>query len=188
MKHFLMGLALLLCQLTLSGQDSSGTAKFSQDYKVKYDVVSLGLGIGIDHGGIGGSFTGYPIKQVGLFGGFGYALAGVGLVAGAKFRFISEQKFTKWAPFVEGMYGYNTAIAVTNAQEYNKLFYGPTFGAGVTFRFNPMKSGGLHLGLLIPLRGAEVDRYITELKSKGVEFPTELVPFAISIAYMMVLK
>ena len=189
MKHLLIIFSILLIHFGVRGQDTTRAAiAMNQRSEIKYDELTLGIGLGIDHGGIGANLCGYPLKDLGIFGGFGYALAGVGLEAGVKYRFISKDKFTKWAPFVEGMYGYNAAIAVTNAQEYNKLFYGPTFGAGVTFRPNPLKSGGLHMALLIPVRGSDVDEYISELKTKGVVFKNELIPFAISVAYITVLK
>jgi hypothetical protein len=39
------------------------------------DVFTLGLGFGQDYGGFGGNITVYPQKNIGLFVGFGDALA-----------------------------------------------------------------------------------------------------------------
>ena len=58
------------------------------------DKVSIGIGAGLDFGGFGGNVINFPIKNVGIFGGVGYALAGaefqnrlfpVGISVGYKF-------------------------------------------------------------------------------------------------------
>ncbi len=36
------------------------------------DVVAIGLGVGLDYGGIGVNLTVYPQKNIGLFAGIGY--------------------------------------------------------------------------------------------------------------------
>jgi hypothetical protein len=194
MKAFLFTAAFLCLQALVYGQDAvtginnHASGKIPGRDEVNYDVIDLGLGLGLDYGGIGGNLTVYPDKHLGIFAGFGYALAGVGLNGGVKFRFVSADKFTKWAPFLTAMYGYNAAIVITNAQELNKLFYGPTIGAGVGFRPHSTSSGGFSMGLLVPFRSASVDNYINYLKKRGTIFTSELIPIGITIGYIFILQ
>jgi hypothetical protein len=167
-------------------------AVYSQDTLVVesrvFDKASFGLGIGLDHGGIGGNFTIYPQKNIGLFGGLGYAFAGAGYNVGAKIRLASEKHTSSMTPFLIGMYGYNAAVAVMNATQFNKLFYGTTIGIGADFKSRPTKKGYWSFALLIPIRGSQVDNYIKDLKNNhSVEFKNELFPIAISAGYRFIL-
>ena len=147
------------------------------------DKVSLGLGLGLDYGGIGGNLLVYPQENFGLFGGVGYAIAGAGYNVGAKIRFLSE-KNPRTHFYLMGMYGYNAAIAVTNATKYNKLFYGPSFGIGIDTGKRSYKKGYWTLALLVPVRDSEVNDYIDYLEDDiGVEFKNGLWPIAFSVAY-----
>src|SRR5215467_12201607 len=87
------------------------------------DVVSLGLGLGFDYGGIGANVTVYPTKNIGLFFGGGYVIAGFSYNAGLRYRFISK-KPSVVDPFFMAMYGYNAAVAVSDNKDLNKVFYG----------------------------------------------------------------
>ncbi len=104
------------------------SAVHSQESIVKQirviDKFTFGIGGGLDYGGFGGNLLLYPQKNFGLFVGGGYALAGFGFNAGAKIRYIKDEQASKFTPYFMGMYGYNAAIAVTDATEFNKLFYG----------------------------------------------------------------
>ncbi len=151
------------------------------------DKASLGLGMGFDYGGFGGNFLFYPIPKVGLFLGVGYPLAGLGYNFGARFRFVSKNS-GKVTAYLIGMYGYNAAIYVADAKEYNKLFYGPTFGFGIDTRHNPKKAGYWSFALLVPIRSAEVDKYMNDLKNNhNIEFKNSLPPVGFSIGYRIVL-
>lgn len=152
----------------------------------KYTLAStLGVGAGLDYGGIGANLLYYPTAKLGVFGGFGYAFAGVGYNFGAKFRLIANKEFPKINPYLTAMYGYNAAIAVKDATQFNKIFYGPTVGAGIDFNPNSAKKSGYwSLAILVPIRSSEVDKYFDYLKySKGIKFENELFPIAISLGY-----
>ena len=154
----------------------------------KPDIFSLGVGLGLDYGGLlGVNLTAYPQKNIGFFAGGGIALAGFGYNVGAKLRYVTtNQKKVKFIPFFVGMYGYNSAIVVVNAPDYNKLFYGVTLGFGCDIRF---KKGYLSAALLIPIRGDDVDNYITDLQNKyHVNFQNDLLPMAFSIGYKFILN
>lgn len=153
------------------------------------DQISIGIGGGLDYGGFGGNMTFYPAKSVGVFGGVGYALAGVGFNAGVKFRYIPDKPDAKVHPFGLAMYGYNAAIAVLNASQHNKLFYGPTFGAGIDFHRNPMKRGYWSFAIFVPIRNSEVNEYIEHLENNyGADFQTGLFPIAGSIGYRFIIQ
>jgi hypothetical protein len=157
--------------------------------QISFDKTSLGIGLGMDYGGIGGSLLFYPQRNFGLFAGGGYALAGFGYNVGAKLRFISATTTSKLSLYLIGMYGYNAAIAVTNATQYSKFFYGPTFGFGFDLRSRPESKGYLTLALLIPIRSSDVKDYIDYLKnSRGVDFKNSLIPVGISIGYRFILN
>jgi hypothetical protein len=148
------------------------------------DKTAFGIGAGFDYGGIGVNLTGYANKNVALFGGVGYAIAGAGFNGGIKIRFATESRIV---PFLTGMYGYNAAVAVTNATQYNKIFYGPSFGFGLDFRGRPEKRGYWSLALLVPVRGSDVDNYLNDLRSKGVVIGS-LPSVAVSIGYRFIIN
>lgn len=151
------------------------------------DKTSFGIGGGLDYGGIGANLLVYTNKNFGLFGGMGYALTGIGFNAGAKFRFISKKNNTD--PYILAMYGYNAAIKIQNESQYNKLFYGPSFGFGLDIRSKLMNKSYLTMALLVPIRGSTVNEYIDDLKSNhGVEFKTKLTPIMFSIGYRFVIN
>ncbi len=162
------------------------------------DVFALGLGFGLDYGGLGINFTAYPHKYIGVFAGGGIAFAGIGYNVGAKIRFVKvSKKKVQLIPFAIGMYGYNTAIIVLSnpanstassagVTDYSRLFYGPSFGFGADVRF---RKGYISASLLFPIRGDDVDNYITDLQNKHhVNFQNDLLPVAFSIGYRFVLN
>lgn len=179
---FILVIGLFLLVQQAEGQTSSLSP-------VTIDVTSLGIGFGLDYGGMGGSIMFYPQKSVGLFAGAGYAFAGLGFNAGVKFRLISDKSTSFFAPHALAMYGYNAAIGVSNATHLNKIFYGLSLGIGLDFRFNQAKKNYWTTSLLIPLRKAEVNDYIDLLKSDyGVEFENELTPVTFSFGYRIMLN
>lgn len=156
---------------------------------VAFDKLTLGIGLGMDYGGIGGSLLLYPHKNIGIFGALGYAFAGVGYNVGIKVRTLSEKHWSRTSVFGVCMYGYNAAVKVTNATELNRFFYGPTIGSGIDVRSKRNKNNYWTFTALIPFRSSEVDEYVDYLKlNRNVEFKNELVPFAISIGYRIKLN
>jgi hypothetical protein len=151
-------------------------------FERKIDKVSVGIGLGLDYGGIGINLTAYPIKYVGLFAGMGTNIIGFGFNAGAKFRYVSRS--TTISPYATVMHGYNTVILVENASRYNKVFYGITYGLGMDFRLSSRSNNYFSLGLAIPQRGSDVQKYFDDLKlNHGVVFNNELPAVQISLGY-----
>ena len=126
---------------------------------IPFDKASIGPGLGLDYGGIGLNFTLYPQQNIGLFAGFGYAIAGLGYNVGAKYRHIPSNTATV-LPYLIAMYSYNTAIQVKNANGFNKHFYGTTVGVGLELHSKSISRGYWTMAMLVPIRDSEVEKYI----------------------------
>jgi hypothetical protein len=77
-----------LCAILVSSGFCS-TAQIQKDKVVvntDYSKFHLGLGAGMDYGGLGFKAEYLPIKYLGIFGGVGYNLKDPGLNAGIHFR------------------------------------------------------------------------------------------------------
>jgi hypothetical protein len=147
------------------------------------DIFVVGLGIGLDYGGIGVNLLTYPTRNVGLFAGFGYALAGFGYNGGLKLRILNKPTAPAYA-YILAMYGYNASVKVKGNSSYNRLFYGPSAGIGVETTANEQRRGQWSVALLLPFRGEDPENYINSLKSVGVDFGNrKLFPVTISLGY-----
>ena len=148
------------------------------------DKSSLGIGLGLDYGGYGACFTIYPQKNIGVFGGIGYALAGLGYNVGLKARVLFNNKKPSASLFVAGMYGYNTAFKIKNLGTLNKIFYGPSLGIGLETAVKPQKAGVWAFAVYVPIRSQEALDYQEYLKSRPfLDMKNDLLPIAISIGY-----
>lgn len=168
------------------------TTIHAQDYLPKaktYDGTSIGVGVGQDFGGVGIGVLHYGnYKYVGIFGGVGYTPAGIGLNGGLKVRLISSNVRAKVNPFVLGMYGYTTALSVSNDTQLNKIFYGPTIGLGLDLKFRQYSRGFWTLALLFPTDKTKAYDYMQYLRAyKQVTFENELPSFNFSIGYRYLL-
>ena len=142
-------------------------------------TFSLGLGFGLDYGGIGGRATFHPSPSFGVFGAVGYALAGMGFNAGLQYRISPEKRIV---PVLTAMYGYNAALKVTGSIEVNKLYYGPSIGAGVEFKSRRNLKNYFSLELLVPFRDSQFDADREFYQNLGVEF-NDVFPITISLGY-----
>lgn len=177
----LIGLMLML----VSGIEAQTVSQDRQDI----DIISLGLGIGLDYGGFGVNALYCPHENLGLYAGLGYALAGTGVNAGMKLRFVPRTQKTRLSGFGLLMYGYNAAIVVMDDSEHNKLFYGPSAGVGIDYRRKHAGKGYWSFALLLPFRNASVGEYMDELETKhNIQFENELIPVGVSIGYRFVIQ
>jgi hypothetical protein len=151
----------------------------------KTNQFCMGVGYGFDYGGIGGHLIYYPQKNIGIFGGIGYAFAGLGYNVGLKLRLLPRKENTKASPFIVGMYGYNVAVAVADNNQYNKFFYGPTLGLGVDLGSQMRRRGGyVSLAIMFPIRNGDAQNYMDQLTSNnGVVFKNKLSSVGFSIGY-----
>jgi hypothetical protein len=188
-KFFVMKIILLALVTGISASALSAHAQEKGTDPRKQDILNFGIGIGEDYGGIGGNLMVYPQRNIGLFGGFGYALAGFGYNGGIKLRLLSRQTSVA-TPSILAMYGYNAAVVVTNNSQLNKLFYGPSFGIGVDLRSKkPSSEGYLSLAIIIPVRSPDAQNYIDNLKNLyGATFSNGLLPVTFSIGYKFIMN
>lgn len=153
------------------------------------DRVALGLGIGMDYGGLGGSVLVHPQKYIGLFAGVGYNLCGAGVNGGIRLRYIGKREGTKITPFFLAMYGYNATVFILDVSRLNKTYYGTTLGGGIDFYPGSDALGYWSFGLLIPFRSQDVFDYIDYLESQyGADFGGGLLPFALTVGYRFIIR
>ncbi len=173
MKKLIILILFLAIWLTVHAQS---------DQPSMIERTSMGLGFGQDYGGLGGNFTYYPIKNLGVFGGGGWAMAGFGYNVGLKLRFSTDLENARSYGYLLGMYGYNATISITNQTGYNKIFYGPSAGIGINSRINTSSRISISIAVIYPFRSFEVDDYINDLKNNhGVIFKNNLLPVTFSI-------
>ena len=127
---------------------------FAQNY-TRYDdipeqesVMNIGLGIGMDYGGIGGRITFLPVKRLAVFAGVGYALVDFGYNLGAQLRIMPDKNF---CPIFGVMYGYNGIIKVQNASTYDKIYYGTSLSGGMEMHLGG-KQNFMNVELIVPFR------------------------------------
>ena len=163
---------------------------FAQNY-TRYDIpeqestMNIGLGLGLDYGGIGGRITFLPIKRLALFAGVGYALVDFGYNVGAQLRIIPDNKF---CPTFGVMYGYNGVIKVQNASAYDKIYYGTSLSGGMEMHFGG-KQSFMNVELIVPFRSqAFYDDWDSLKQNSSVSIQSEPLPVAFSIGYHFALK
>jgi hypothetical protein len=142
---------------------------------------SFGIGFGQDYGGIGGRVTFLPDQHFGFFGSVGYILVGVGYNFGVMARITPEEKVV---PTFSLMYGYNAAIKISGAPQYDKIYHGVSIGAGLIFKSSQQPTNFWHFEVILPFRPSEFDQDFNALKSNssiiGLEKPW---PVTISVGY-----
>ena len=163
---------------------------FAQNY-TRYDVpeqdskMNIGLGIGLDYGGIGGRITFLPVKRLALFAGVGYALVDFGYNVGAQLRIIPDNNF---CPTFGVMYGYNGVIKVQNASMYDKIYYGTSLSGGLEMHFGG-KQSFMNVELIVPFRSqAFYDDWDSLKQNSSVSIQSDPLPIAFSIGYHFALK
>jgi hypothetical protein len=177
MKKSIIILILAAMALTTHGQ---GPAPENPVFP-KYNI---GLGAGIDYGGFGGRATILVAEKLEFFGALGYNLLSAGFNIGAEYRLMPKSRL---CPFLGAMYGYNAVIKVEGLDEYNKVYYGPSFGAGLEI-WSKKRPTFINLELILPLRSQAYHDAITSLKNNpSVVFTSEPIPIAFSIGFHFIL-
>lgn len=145
--------------------------------------LHLGIGIGLDYGGLGGRLTFIPgdasKTSVGIFVATGFALNGLGFNAGLNLR-IGQQRLV---PTISAMYGYNGVIKVIGASQYDKTYYGPSVAIGFENKTRNSDDNHIHLELVIPFRSAAYHNDIKALQNNPSVEISAPSPVLISIGY-----
>lgn len=126
---------------------------------------SLGLGLGLDFGGIGVRTTALPRGPVSLFAGLGY----FGYNVGTELKFSPKKRSSG---FLSAMYGYNGVV--DNGIYGRQVFYGFSFGLGVKIRAAKSDKNYFSLQTIYPIRGSDFKQ------AAGTSF---VFPILISIGF-----
>lgn len=159
---------LLVSGLSLQAQDIEKNASYE---------FNIGMGLGMDYGGIGLRGTFLPVERLGLFASLGYNLNTAGVNAGAQLRFPKRRH----AFFLTAMYGYNAVLIVTGDIEDKATYYGITAGAGYQLKVGS-KGNFWNFGILVPFRNSNFHDDLDALDSIGATM-TEPLPIAISVGF-----
>jgi hypothetical protein len=163
--------------------------KSNQEQKYSIDRISLGLGMGLDYGGIGGNaFFDYK-RYFGFLGGVGYDFTGFGYNVGCKYKFIIEETMSQGYPYLLLLYGINTVIDVTSMPNLSKRINGLTIGLGFDYKFKAKNRGYWSFGILAPIRDSRYTNYIKKLKNDyGAVSTNDLWPISFSFGYRYILN
>jgi len=151
--------------------NAKAPAYTSNSSKALFYHFNLGLGLGIDYGGIGLRFSYLPIKEISTFASFGYAFIGTGYNIGLSIKALPDKLICPYSGF---MYGYNAFIKVTGVTNniYDKIFYGPSFNLGFEIHFT--SSSFFNFELILPFRSKAFNDEYNELKNNPmIEFKNE---------------
>lgn len=170
----LFTISFILC---LTGMTLLCRAQYTEPTN-RFDI---GLGIGLDYGGFGGRLTYHPMRHFTLFGAAGYNLVGLGYNVGISYVILPAKIVT---PSLNAMYGYNGAIRVENADQYNGTYYGFSAGAGVQIHLKKKSGYYLNLELIVPFRSKEYDDDWETIKNDPtMEIKAEPMPVAVSLGF-----
>ncbi len=175
-------LLLFFCTAPLAvlAQDYVQQRPDSMHYAPPGKQVNMGIGFGFDYGGLGLQLNYLPEKHVALFAAGGYVFVGLGYNVGAVGRILPDRRV---CPFVTAMYGYNAFIQVKGADELNRIYYGPSFGAGCEFH-KKYTNNYWRVALLIPVRPDAFRDDIDALKhNPSIKIQSEPPGFGISGGY-----
>jgi hypothetical protein len=145
----------------------------------------LGVGLGIDYGGVLGIQAGFiPVKHLVVYGAAGYYMIGFGWQVGVKGMIISEEPKHAFRPFLKGSFGTNSVIVVDGNSDYDKIYTGFTVGIGAEIRFGKKKKNGFDLELNVPLRTGDFWVDYNRMKNDpSMEVTNEPIPIAFSIGF-----
>lgn len=181
MKNITAFVCLLTVSIALLGQ-----ARESEEVVLENPKQNIGIGLGLDYGGLlGFRYTFMTSPKVGLFGSVGYILVGPGFNFGANYKFTPDKKVTAT---LGAMYGYNAAIKVVGASEFDQIYYGPSFSVGVEVKTRRNQRNFWNFELVVPIRSSEYhDDMDALLNNPDIEI-SEALPIAFSIGYHFGLK
>ena len=162
----------------------------SKGYNAEYvSKVHVGLGFGMDYGGLGLKAEYLPIKYVGVFAGLGFNFSDIGINGGVHLRPLPDKKIQPMAMF---MYGYNGVIKIEGNNNQlqavgldgiSKTYYGPSVGLGGELKVGK-KDNRLYLGIWYPFRSKEFqDNYDKMMASHYLEVKNELLPITFSFGF-----
>lgn len=167
--------------MNLSGLRTGGSIGFylGRAKEIDFTPVYIGIGTGLDFGGIGLNVMSMVTEHLGLFGAVGYNLANIGLNGGV--RLYASDQSAKWRPYFSAMYGYNAVYIIRDASTFNRTFYGTTIGMGVDLKNS--RTNFWTFALKVPFRSEDALEYKNYLEDSNIEINRDFLPFTISLGY-----
>jgi hypothetical protein len=183
MKKLLSVILLCVLSVTVYGQGKNvDQDEYDEDYEFpeyKSINLTLGVGLGMDYGGIGAKLTFSPSKPLEFFGGVGWNIVGVGLNGGLTYRFMADKRVN---PYLMAMYGYNAVIFVDGMKSRNETYYGPTVGGGIQLHLKSRKYW--NFGILLPFRSSEYDADFDIIKNDpNITIESTPLPIGITVGF-----
>jgi hypothetical protein len=143
-------------------------------------IFQLGMGTGLDHGGIGIKWEVVPFPYLGIFAGWGYNVEAFGVNGGLS---IKTLPFKRACPTLQAMYGYNAVIVIHGEPKYDKTYYGPSVGAGLDLRVGK-NINKLFFGIYHPFRSEKFHKDLDKLKADpSIRLNNKLLPVTFSFGF-----
>lgn len=149
------------------------------------EYISIGVGYGLDYGGIGGKVTLFLSDRLGFFIGYGNNIIGTSYNLGPVFRFNSGRD-RSWIPYIIVMFGNNSVVEFTNDDEKSRFFDGTTLGLGIT-RKSPRSRHIFESSLNLIVRDSRADTFVKDQRDLGEDINYINNWFGASIGYKFVL-
>jgi hypothetical protein len=150
----------------------------------KPTALYVGIGAGLDYGGIGIKAEAIPIKQLGIFGGAGYNFNQVGYNFGLSWKVLPGKRVV---PTLTGMYGYNAVVRRYSLFNPDQLidentYYGFSLGAGCDIHFKK-KRHKISLSVVVPFRNDAFQAKYDETKFFGLNLKPDVSKVLASIGF-----
>lgn len=143
-------------------------------------LPSIGLGVGLDYGGLGGRFAVPLSTNTSAFLSAGYAIAGFGYNFGLRARF-SNKPVSLTSTL---MYGYNTVIKIVGAPQFDKVYTGLSVGLGFQLNSKRNQYNSFQAGFILPFRSDEYKSDWSNIKNNSsIQTFVEPWPVLISFGY-----
>ena len=169
------------------GQDKSDSLTMKEVPKPLYELhyIDLGIGFGLDYGGLIGVKIGYlPIPYLSVFVAGGYYLFGFGWNVGVTGHILPSSSRYHVRPNIKVMYGVNGGTMVAGTTEYYKMFTGVTPGVGLELMFGRHKKNGIDIDINFPIHGPDYyKQYDTMKNDPRISELKEPLPVAFSIGF-----
>ncbi len=164
----------LICIILLTVNNLYAQENATQG-KIGNENLYIGIGLGLDYGGVGFKLEYQPIKQLGIFGGLGYNLYSAGPNIGCTYKILPNSRA---CPNILAFYGYNGVITGLESE----VSYNVTFGGSLDCKVGH-KGSKVSLGIFVPIRSSKFMDTYNSLKDDPYVDISTLYPITISIGY-----
>jgi hypothetical protein len=170
---------------SIYAEESLGNESEIQSQKIKNHFLDLGVGLGLDYGGLIGAKLSYilPFPHISVFGAVGAQPLGLGWSVGTTFHILPQNSKYVFRPNLKIMYGINRTTIVVGASKYDEMFAGWTPGIGLEFMFGKRKANGFDIDLNFPIGSSEFNDQLKKIEDDPRVGAITILPVAFSIGY-----